>query len=76
MGDSSLTQGFTGVNRLCKKCENTCKQFENVIILRCFFRAKNETAVTKFETIDSTAREEGLRGGSRHGASLVLEGIF
>jgi len=26
---------LSGINKLCKKCVNSCKQFEQVVIVRC-----------------------------------------
>lgn len=28
---------FRGANRMCRQCDKTCKQFENVTVIKCNF---------------------------------------
>ena len=36
----SIQGKFKGVNKLCKTCQNDCKQFENVKVIKCWFKPK------------------------------------
>ncbi len=40
---------LTGVNKLCKQCTETCKQWEQVTVVRCPFFKNNQKGVAKIK---------------------------
>lgn len=56
---------FKGVNKVCAQCINTCKQFENVVLMNCpkFQSIRTETPLSFRRRKSAVVQNKGVKSG-------------
>jgi len=52
---------LSGINKLCEKCIHSCKQFKQVVIVKCpFFKRKEDDNNSKDDNNIKTKKKKSL----------------